>query len=48
MYLFKHLLLLIDLLKGKGHKYIKRIPVGVDKKTGRTRYRYVYNVTHTV
>ena len=48
MYLFKHLLLLIDLLKGKGHKYIKRVPVGVDKKTGRTRYRYVYNVTHKV
>ncbi len=48
MYLFKHLLLLVDLLKGKGHKYIKRVPVGVDKKTGRTRYRYVYNVTHKV
>ena len=32
MYLFKHLLLIIDLLKGKGHKYIKRVPVGVDKK----------------
>ena len=33
--------------KAKGHKYIKRIPVGTTA-SGRTKYRYIYNVTHTV
>ena len=33
--------------KAKGHKYIKRIPVGTTA-SGRTKYRYVYNVTSTV
>ena len=32
------------LLKGQGHKYIKRIPYMTPK--GR-RYRYIYDVTHT-
>jgi len=32
------------LLKGHGHKYIKRIPYNTPK--GR-RYRYIYNVTHS-
>jgi len=35
------------LFKAKKHKYIKRIPVGTTK-TGRVRYRYIYNSTHTV
>ena len=35
------------LIKGAGHKYIKRIPVGTTK-TGRVRYRYIYSATHTV
>lgn len=39
---------LLDLLiKGAGHKYIKRIPVGTTK-TGKVRYRYIYSATHTV
>ena len=32
------------LSKAAGHKYIKRIPY---QSGGRTRYRYIYNVTHT-
>ena len=35
------------LIKAAGHKYIKRIPVG-ETKTGKVRYRYIYNATHTV
>jgi hypothetical protein len=32
------------LSKAAGHKYIKRVPY---QSGGRTRYRYIYNVTHT-
>ena len=35
------------LIKGAGHKYIKRIPVGTTK-TGKVRYRYIYRADHTV
>jgi len=35
------------LAKGAGHKYIKRIPIGMTP-TGRTKYRYIYKETHTV
>ena len=35
----------LDLLKGVGHKYIRRVPAGADPKTGRTRYRYYYSVS---
>jgi hypothetical protein len=35
------------LIKGAGHKYIKRIPVGTTK-SGTTRYRYIYSSTSTV
>jgi len=35
------------LIKGAGHKYIKRIPVGTTK-SGKVRYRYIYNTTTTV
>jgi len=31
--------------KSAGHKYLKKVPAGVDPKTGKTRYRYYYQVT---
>lgn len=34
-----------QLMKGAGHKYIKRVPVGTTKG-GATRYRYYYEVQH--
>lgn len=33
------------LWKAAGHKYLRKVPAGVDPKTGRTRYRYFYHVT---
>ena len=44
MYTFNEL---VWFAKAKGHKYIKRIPVGTTA-SGRTRYRYIYNTTSTV
>lgn len=35
------------LAKGRGHKYIKRIPVG-QTPSGGIKYRYIYKETHTV
>ena len=28
--------------KGRSHKYIKKIPVGTNKQTGKTKWRYIY------
>jgi len=36
----------LDLLKAASHKYIRRIPKGRDKRTGRMRYDYVYKEHH--
>ena len=33
-------------MKGAGHKYLKRVPAGINPKTGRQRYRYYYNAGH--
>ena len=35
-----------ELEKGASHKYIRRIPKGRDKRTGRMRYDYVYKEHH--
>lgn len=31
--------------RGASHKYIRKIPAGIDPKTGRQRFRYFYTVT---
>jgi hypothetical protein len=36
----------LDLLKAASHKYIRRIPKGRDKKTGRMKYDYIYKEHH--
>ena len=36
---------LLGLAKGAGHKYLKKVPAGVDPRTGKPRFRYYYKVT---
>ena len=36
---------LLGLSKGAGHKYLKKVPAGVDPRTGKERWRYYYKVT---
>ena len=36
---------LLGLAKGAGHKYLKKVPAGVDPRTGKPRFRYYYQVT---
>lgn len=36
----------LDLLKAQAKKYFKKVPKGVDKKTGRVKYRYYYKEHH--
>ena len=34
-----------NLEKAAGHKYLKKVPAGVDPRTGKQRWRYLYRVT---
>ena len=36
---------LLGLVKGAGHKYLKKVHAGVDPRTGKTRWRYYYKLT---
>ena len=46
--MFSFYSVILDLIKARTHKYVRRIPVGATK-TGKTKYRYFYtNATASV